>query len=58
VGNLANQLSKRRTLFRNYPVYYGKTIYRGSVVVDYFLRRKKDIYVPQAVANPRPVDNI
>lgn len=40
--NLPRDLRKRRDIRRTYPSYSDAMIYKGSVVVDYFLRNKRE----------------
>lgn len=44
--NLGRNTGKRRAIRRAYPTYDDTMIYRGSVVVDYYLRGKTEHYLP------------
>jgi GT2 family glycosyltransferase len=43
---IPNDIQKRKAIRRDYPDYDDAMIYRGSIVVDYYLRSKKDSYMP------------
>jgi GT2 family glycosyltransferase len=41
-----NNVRKRNAIRREYPDYDNTMIYRGSVVFDYYLRRRRDAIIP------------
>lgn len=46
VLNLRRDHRKRRKLRKSYPTYDNAMIYEGSIVIDYYLRGKKEGYAP------------